>query len=250
MSIPISLQLYTLRESLAKDYAGVIQKVADIGYAGVETAGFDGSTPQAAAKLFADLGLKVSSAHSPLPLGDDQNKVLDTMATIGCKYLVLPFLPAEDFASAERIQFHCDRINQADEIARANGLTLFYHNHWWEYRQQVDGKPAYETMIKYLAPTVKFEIDTYWVQTGGYDVVTLIKELGSRAPLLHIKDGSTDEKDLMVAVGDGVMDWSAIIPASNPEWLVVELDRCATDMLEAVGRSYTYLTSKGFAHGR
>jgi sugar phosphate isomerase/epimerase len=250
VSIPIALQLYTLRESLAKDFAGVIRQVADIGYAGVETAGFNGTTPEAAAKLFAELGLKVSSAHSPLPLGDDQNQVLDTMAAIGCKNLVLAFLPAEDFASADRIKYHCDRVNQADAIARANGLTLHYHNHWWEYRQQVDGKPAYETMLKYVAPTVKFEIDTYWVQTGGHDVVALLKELGSRVSLLHIKDGSTNEKDAMVAVGDGVMDWSAIIPASNPDWLIVELDRCDTDMLEAVKGSYNYLTSKGFAHGR
>jgi len=252
MSVPIGLQLYSLRDSLATDFEGVIRKVAAQGYAGVESANaaFVSTTPKAAAKLFQELGLQVPSAHIALPLGDKKNEVLDTMHTLGSKNLVCAFLPPEEFASEDRIKFHCDELNQADEVARENGMRLFYHNHWWEYRQQINGRPAYKIMLENLAPTVNFEVDTYWVKTGGYDPADIIREYGSRAPLLHIKDGSTNEKESMVAVGEGVMDWSSIIPAAKAEWLIVELDRCETDMLEAVGRSYTYLTSKGYAHGR
>ncbi len=252
MSVPIGVQLYSLRDSLATDFEGVIRKVAAQGYAGVESANaaYVSTTPQSAAKLFQELGLQVPSAHIGLPLGDKKNEVLDTMNLLGCKNLVCAHIPPEEFASEDRIKFHCEELNQADEVARANGMRLFYHNHWWEYRQQVNGRPAYKTMLKYVAPTVNFEVDTYWVQAGGANVIDIIREYGSRAPLLHIKDGSTNEKDSMVAVGDGIMDWSSIIPAAQPEWLIVELDRCDTDMLEAVGRSYTYLTSKGYAHGR
>ena len=64
MTAPIALQLYTVRDALAKDFNGVIQQIADMGYIGVETAGFPGTTPQAAARLFKDLGLTVCSAHS------------------------------------------------------------------------------------------------------------------------------------------------------------------------------------------
>ena len=252
MSVPIGLQLYSLRDSLATDFEGVIRKVAAQGYAGVESANaaFVSTTPKAAAKLFQELGLQVPSAHIALPLGDKKNEVLDTMHTLGSKNLVCAFLPPEEFASEDRIKFHCDELNQADEVARENGMRLFYHNHWWEYRQQINGRPAYKIMLENLAPTVNFEVDTYWVKTGGYDPADIIREYGSRAPLLHIKDGSTNEKESMVAVGEGVMDWSSIIPAAKAVWLIVELDRCETDMLEAVGRSYTYLTSKGYAHGR
>ncbi len=252
MSVPIGLQLYTLRDALAADFEGTIRQVAAQGYVGVESANaaYVSTTPTAAAKLFQELGLQVPSAHSDLPLGAKKNAVLDTMQILGCKDLVCPYIPAEEFASEDRIKFHSDELNQADEIARENGMRLSYHNHWWEYRQQVNGRPAYKIMLENVAPTVNFEVDTYWVKTGGYDPADIIREYGSRAPLLHIKDGSTDEKDPMVAVGDGVMDWASIISAGKPEWLIVELDRCATDMLEAVGRSYTYLTSKGYAHGR
>ncbi len=75
--------------------------------------------------------------------------------------------------------------------------------------------------------------------------MALVKELGPRAPLLHIKDGPAVKNEPMVAVGDGMMDFPSLIQAAgeNTEWLIVELDQCATDMLEAVGKSYRYLAT-------
>src|SRR6185436_3010398 len=119
-----------------------------------------------------------------------------------CKNLVFGF-PPEEFETEAKIKFRCDELNQADEVARENGMKLFYHNHWWEYRQQINGRPAYKIMLENAAPTVNFELDTYWAQTGGANVVDLLHEYGNRASLLHIKDGSTIQTDPMVAVGDG-----------------------------------------------
>jgi sugar phosphate isomerase/epimerase len=87
---------------------------------------------------------------------------------------------------------------------------------------------------------------------GGRDVPAVLRKLGKRAPTLHIKDGPLDRKEPMTAVGGGRMDWAAVIGAAHPStaWLIVELDRCATDMFEAVRASCEYLTSKGFARGR
>jgi sugar phosphate isomerase/epimerase len=254
MALPIGLQLYTLREAMAKDFVGVINKVAEFGYAGVEGAGvvYEHTSPKDAAKLFKDLGLTVFAAHEALPLGDNKNAVLDRMATLESKRLVCPWRPPEQFKSVDSIKAVCDELNSADVVARENGLTLLYHNHWFEY-ETVDGKPANEIMLQYLAPTIQLEVDTYWVKVGGQDPAKVVKDLGSRAPLLHIKDGPADSiEGSMTAVGEGTLDWDAIIGAGqgSTEWLVVELDRCATDMLEAVGKSYTYLTQKGFAHGR
>jgi sugar phosphate isomerase/epimerase len=250
MTAPIALQLYTLRDSLARDFEGVVRKVAELGYEGVETAGFNGTTPQSAANLFHDLGLQVCSAHGALPLGDRQNEVLDLISLLNCRNLVCAYFPAEEFETRDRIKRVCDQLNQADEVARANGLTFFYHNHWWEYRHRIDNRPAYQIMLEHLSPTVRLEIDTYWVKTGGKDPAAILRELGTRASLLHIKDGSTDESQPMVAVGEGIMDWPSVMAESKAEWLIVELDRCATDMMEAVGKSYEYLISKGYARGR
>jgi sugar phosphate isomerase/epimerase len=236
---------------MASDFDGVVRKVAAIGYAGVETAGFNGSTPQKAAALFKSLGLEVSSAHGPLPVGDKKNEVLDTMGALGCKRLVCPWLPPERFQTVDGIKAVCEELNAANEVARANGLTLFYHNHWFEYGI-VDGQRVSQIMLKHLAPTVKLEVDTYWVKVGGADIIQVLQDVGGRAPLLHLKDGPAENKDQpMVAVGDGVMDWSAIARTTQntAEWFIVELDRCATDMLTAVQKSYAYLVGKGFARG-
>jgi len=253
MALPIGLQLYTLRDAMASDFTGLMTKVAQLGYIGVEAAGviYDHVSPQAAAQLFKDLGLTVIAAHEKLPLGDEKNAALDRMATLDCKRLVCPWRPPEQFKAADSIKAVCEELNAADQVARENGLTLLYHNHWFEY-ERVDGKPANQIMLQYLAPTVQLEIDTYWVKVGGQDPAQVVRELGARAPLLHIKDGPADSVEKpMTAVGDGVLDWNAIIGAGqgSAEWLIVELDRCATDMLEAVAKSYTYLTQKGFARG-
>ena len=79
-----------------------------------------------------------------------------------------------------------------------------------------------------------------------------MKELGSRAPLLHIKDGPAVRDEPHVAVGDGVLDFHAIVRAAGDvaEWLIVELDHCATDMLEAVAKSCHYLVNEGLGHGK
>jgi sugar phosphate isomerase/epimerase len=251
MSAPIALQLYSLRELLNAGYAAGIRKVAEIGFAGVETAGFPGTTPQAAAHLLHQLGLSVCSAHSPLPLGDKQAEVLDTMAALSCTRLVCAWKPQELFASLDGIRQVCDELNGANAVACANGLTLSYHNHWAECAL-VDGRRAYEIMLDHLAPDILFEVDTYWAKTAGVDPAALVRQLGGRAPLLHIKDGPCVMDAPMTAVGDGVQDVPGIVAAGTgaTEWLIVELDRCATDMLEAVAKSYRYMVGKGLAHGK
>lgn len=85
---------------------------------------------------------------------------------------------------------------------------------------------------------------------AGHDPAAVVQRLGGRVPLLHIKDGPATVEDFMVAVGQGVLDFHAIVAAaSGAEWLIVELDRCATDMLVAVEQSHRYLVQEGLGHG-
>lgn len=250
MAAPIAIQLYTVRAEAEKGYADVVRKIAEMGYVGVEPAGFPGTTAEAAGKLFQELGLQVPSAHVKLPLGDDKNEVLDTVNAIGAKRMICPYRPPEDYSSLDRIKATCDLLNQAAAVANENGMQFGYHNHWFEY-EKLDGRNINEIMLEYLDPSVIFEVDTYWVKVGGQDPTAVVKALGSRAPLLHIKDGPADYKESdMTAVGQGVMDFKTLIPAAtSAEWLIVELDRCATDMMTAVQESYNYLTGEGLARG-
>lgn len=251
MTAPIGLQLYTVREAMNKDFRATIEKVAETGYIGVETAGFPGITPREAVKLFNSLGLEVCSAHSPMPAGDKKNEVIETMGILGNPPLIVPFQPPEMFESKDNVKKLAEILNSAHDTARENGFRLGYHNHHAEMNL-IDGKPALMVLSQLVHPEIFFEIDTYWVKTGGVDPVDLITELGARAPYLHIKDGPCKRGEPMTAVGDGIMDISSIIQAGEQytKWSIVELDACATDMLEAAIKSYNYMTQKGLAHGR
>ena len=250
MSAPLALQLYTLRDVLTKDFEGTIKQVADMGYLGVETAGVYGSSPASAAKVLAEHGLTVCSAHGPLPLGDKKQEVLDLLGALNCKRLVLPWQSPELFTSMDSIQRVCDSLNEAVAVAQANGFTLGYHNHWFEYGL-VNHQVAADIMLEHLHPAVFWEVDVYWVKTAGQDPAQVVRRFGTRAPLLHIKDGPCQIEAPMTAVGDGVVDIPGVVAASSgsAEWLIVELDRCATDVLEAVRKSYQYMIENRLAHG-
>jgi sugar phosphate isomerase/epimerase len=96
------------------------------------------------------------------------------------------------------------------------------------------------------------EVDIYWAQVGGSDPKDVVAALGSRVGLLHVKDGPADEPPSpMVAVGDGVVDIPGVLAASpTARWHIVELDRCDTDMFDAVERSYEYLVGNDLSRGR
>ncbi|HEX2619701.1 MAG TPA: sugar phosphate isomerase/epimerase [Phototrophicaceae bacterium] len=244
---PIAVQLYTLRDALQNDLPGVLKRLAQIGFIGVEP--YSGMDHTQTAQLCRDLGLTVTSAHLPAPAGENETATLKAAELYGIKRIIVPWQPQEYFKSMDGILHVCKLLNEANKVAHAHGLELGYHNHWGEVAI-VDGRPAYQIMIDNLDADIFFEVDTYWVKTGGLDPVEVVKGLGKRAPLLHIKDGPAVMNEPMVAAGDGTLDIPGIVAAGSADWLVVELDNCATDMMTAVEKSYQYLTSKGLAHGK
>lgn len=250
MSAPIALQLYTLREAAAQNYENTVRRVAEIGYVGVEPAGFPGTTAEAGKKLFDELGLIVCSAHLPIPLGDTLSESLETAEILGVKHIVSG-RGRNDFQSIDDIKKSADLFNQAAANCKERGYTFGIHNHWWEFLE-IDGGLAYKHLLTFLDPTVIFEIDAYWVQTAGVNPAVVISELGRRVPLVHLKDGPCTREDDMQALGEGNTDFDSITSAGaeNVEWWIVELDRCQTDMMEAVVKSYDFLTTRNYARGK
>lgn len=248
---PISVQLYSVRDQAAKDFPGALKRIADMGYVGVEFAGLHGMTPQAVRSLLDQLGLVASSAHGPMPTEQNVAEVIATARTLGYTRHVSGFGPAQ-FATKEEILKAAAITTTAAELLKGSGITLGVHNHWWEFDRKIDGKYPHEIFMKAVPAAVFSELDTYWVTVGGADAAAMVKKLGKRAPLLHIKDGPGNNKDPHTAVGQGVVDWKAVFAAASPavEWAIVELDHCATDMFAAVAESYRYLVANGYARGR
>lgn len=240
----ISVQLYSVREAAGKDYEGTIRKIAAMGYPCVEPAGFPGTTVDEAVKLFKELGLKSLSMHSQLPIGENKNEVIETAQKLGAKYIITS-KGGKDFETRDSIKAVADQLNEAAANIADLGLSIAYHNHDWEMFD-VDGQAGYQILNELIADNVCYELDTYWVKVGKKDPVAVIKELGDKVKLLHIKDGVGYREDplVMKAVGQGVMNFPAILEAADfAEIAAVELDACATDMMTAVKESYDYLSS-------
>jgi sugar phosphate isomerase/epimerase len=251
-SPPISVQLYSFREEAAKDFEGVLRRLGEVGFVGVELAGFYDLTPQQYARVVKESGLVTSSAHLTDLSPDGLNAALDDIQEIGCDIAVCAFLPPESFTNLDDIKASAEALNNANGIARSRGMSLGYHNHWWEFSTTLDGQTAWSALIERLDATVFAELDIYWATLGGADPRQVIADLGDRVWLLHVKDGPCDAPESpMVAVGSGTLDIPAILTSAPAvKWHIVELDRCATDMLTAVTASYRYLVDSGLSQGR
>ena len=247
---PISIQLYTVREAAASDFPGTLRAIADIGYKGVEFAGLHGHDPKEIAKLVSDLGMKCSSSHTGLPTPESVGQIVETQTALGSTKVIGGFGP-NDFKTVDDVKAAAAKFNKAGELLKPYGMTFGFHNHWWEF-DKLEGKYVYDILMA-EGPDFFSELDVYWCAFGKADPVQITSEYKSRLPVLHIKDGMLEEgKHVHTAVGSGLLDMPAIVGAADPnvlEWLIVELDACETDMMEAVRKSYEYLTSSGLGEG-
>ena len=248
--IPISVQLYSLRDESSKDFDAVLKNIADIGYLGVEPFNLYGKKPDRFAQQVRDLGMQVSSSHYPWANHTDVSEVIDVVKAMGLQRAAGGFGP-QDFTTGDSLKRTVEKVNALVERLKQADLQLFLHNHWFEF-VPIDGEIPYHTLQR-ECPDVLFEVDTYWAANfGACDPIEEVARIRHRAPLLHIKDGPLQREKAHVAVGQGAMDIGGIVQAADCnvlEWLIVELDDCDTDMLQAVAESYTYLTENDFAQG-
>jgi sugar phosphate isomerase/epimerase len=248
MPIPISIQLYTVREAIAKDgIQSVLKNIADMGYPNVEGYPIGGVDIHDYKKALDGAGLKQPSMHCGLLDSSKWNQIEDEATLIGYKHIVSS-TPKNEFTTPESIRIISDKFAAAVNHFSPKGYTVSLHNHWWEF----DGPNRGDLLLE-LNPKLHMEFDIYWVKTGGADPAELIQRYARRTKLLHIKDGpANDPQANMVAVGQGSVDIPSAVRAgemAGVEYLVVELDRCGTDMMTAVRESYNYLTQRSLASG-
>lgn len=248
---PVSVQLYSLREASAQDFPGVLKRVAAMGYKGVEPAGFYGLTAREVRQRVNDLGMVVSSSHTPWATGASVQEIVDAAGALGTTLMVGGFGPAE-FADEAAIGRTAAQVTAAREALAKAGVTLLLHNHWWEYERLPDGRLKIEVFAE-RCPAVGFELDIYWAANFGANrAADMVARFAPRCPLLHVKDGLFEREGKMLAVGRGRNDIAGAIRAADPavlQWLVVEADAYEGDMFECIGDSYTFLTRQGLAQG-
>ncbi|WP_353115203.1 TIM barrel protein [Microbacterium sp.] len=254
----LSIQLYSVREALAADLPGTLERLAGAGLRNAEAFGFVGRAAQMRAAADA-AGLAVPSGHAQFltpaedapPLG----RVLDDAAALGITTLIDPMVAPDRWAARDEVEKTAALLNAAADEAAARGIRLGYHNHSQEFHHTIDGVPALELFAGLLDERVVLEVDVFWAAIGRQDVPALLRRLGDRVRLLHAKDGVLGEDpflggdfgglDQRVA-GEGDLDLPAILAAAPAaEFAVIEFDAYDGDLFDAIARSAVALRAEG-----
>jgi sugar phosphate isomerase/epimerase len=242
-----SVQLYSIREAVAADLPGALARLADIGLSHVEPFDLTGNARGLRDALGAS-GLSAPSAHARLGDGADLDRIFEAAATVGVHTVVHPFSPPERWTSEDGVDAVAEDVAAALERVAGYGLRIGYHNHHWELAGMPDGRTALERFAERVGPEVVLEVDTYWAAVGGQDVAALLRRLGDRVRMLHLKDGPINANDAeQLPLGSGAMPVPEILSAASAvEVAVLEFDDYAGDAFEGIAAGYHYLT--GLAH--
>jgi sugar phosphate isomerase/epimerase len=235
--LPIGLQLYSVREMMAKDYEGTLKQIGALGYQEVETAGyFDHSSEQVKSAMSA-AGLKCVSAHYPYAsLNKDFDKIVAFNKEIGVQYIICAFPGIKDPSrlkdqsyrtqitsfTLEDYRWNADQFNKFGEKLKAAGMKFGYHNHTMEFAKQ-DGVVPFDEMVRLTDPAlVTFEMDCGWVIVGGANPVDYLHRYPSRISMLHVKDfkhiekpASTLEPPPAAELGRGTLDYRPVFEAAK-----------------------------------
>jgi sugar phosphate isomerase/epimerase len=224
----IGLQLYTLRDVIAKDVPGVFSQISKAGYDELEMFGlsadntFFGQSVKKIAELLKQNNLTSPSGHyMPEKFlfnngnGDDVKNLCDVANELGNAYLIIPWMSEEKRNSIDKYKALAERLNKTGEICKKANLQLAYHNHDFEFAD-FNGEHGYDVLLnKTDSNLVKMEMDLYWVVRAGYDPIALFNTNPGRFHLWHVKDMNKNDKTQNTEVCNGSLDFKAIFAASK-----------------------------------
>ena len=204
------VQLYTVRDSMAKDVEKTLQAIAGIGYREVEFAGYFTRPAKEIKQMLArfDLVSPSTPVHGET-VQQDKAPFVDLAAEIGHDYVTIAYMQPENRQTADDWKRWVEVANRLGEACRKNGMRAAYHNHDFEF-QTIDGIVPFELLLAETDPgLLDFEVDFYWVREAGLSIRDVLAMAPERMVLSHIKDRHVDGR--MVDVGDGTIDFGAIL---------------------------------------
>lgn len=263
----IGLQLYSVRNDAVEDLKGTLKKVRAMGYECVEfSSRMFGYSPRQVGAWLDETGLESASAHVGFDdLNGDLETIIKTYKTIGCKYLVMPWLNEPRRPGNPEFEQVKKDLSRIAPECKKHDMILLYHNHDFEFLK-IDGEYALDMLYREI-PDMQSQIDTCWAKAAGVDPAEYILKYSGRVPVVHLKDfvGSKGpDKVLYELVGKekrkvdaggkfdyrplgmGRQDVPALICAAakaGTEWLIVEQDQPSLGMtpMECAKKSAEYL---------
>jgi sugar phosphate isomerase/epimerase len=236
---PIGLQLYSVRQDLARDYPGTLKRVAAIGYREVEAAGFYNHSASDVKRMMSDAGLRCISAHYSLAdLLKSTDATIAYAKALGLEYVICSAPWSADPARLEKYpggawqgivhamtledwKWNADQFNQLGCKMQEAGLKFGYHNHTMEFRKE-DGSYGYRMLLEDTDPRcVTLELDCGWAIAAGQDPAKMLLQYPERFSMLHLKDlkpapaGTEPDKRVSTEIGMGIVDFRALFEAAK-----------------------------------
>ncbi|HFF2828442.1 TPA: sugar phosphate isomerase/epimerase family protein [Stenotrophomonas maltophilia] len=228
---PIAVQMYSLRNAGSLDQQ--LKIVHDAGVHAVETVGTQGVSASELKQLLDRYSIKAISSHVALAeLRKDLDGVVAFNRSIGNTTLVVPYLDAKDRPTdAAGWTALGQELGRLSKQVRAKGMRLAYHNHDFEL-VDFNGRTGLELLFAAAGPDLQTELDLAWVARSGHDPAVMLGKFRDRLFAVHAKDnapkGQARDEGGFAAVGQGVLDWNAILPAAaaaGVHWYILEHDQ-------------------------
>jgi len=232
----LGIQLYMIRDDMAKDTAGTLTRLGKMGYSQIESYDGDkgifwGSTNKEFYRIANANGLSIVSSH----YAGDRNGFEKTAAQaseIGMKYLIYPWKgPQKTIDDFKRI---ADEFNGYGAICQKHGLRFGYHPHDYPYKK-VDGQLPIDVLLANTdKELVDFEMDFYYAVTEGLDPENYIKEYRPRFRLCHMRDvlkerlPAGSDVESACDLGQGIMNYPHLLSTAldnGMEYFFVEQSR-------------------------
>lgn len=237
-----------VKAELLEDWRGTLAHAASLGYQELET----GSPPEGVSvrefvTYCKQVGLDIVAGGVKMT-GDPAalRQQLDALAQLHPRYAVCywPWNTGAPF-SLEHCQWSAPVLNQMGTICREYGLGFCWHNHDKEFHAMEQGLP-FDYLMQHTDPDlVACQLDVYWAAKGGVDPVQCLRNYPGRYPILHLKDMTADSEATFACVGDGIVDFPAILKearAQGTRHYILEKDK-ATDGPECLESAIAYLRS-------
>jgi len=243
-SIPVGLELYSVRKELQRDPQATVRVVAKMGYQCVEFYApyFEWSEDETKQmrKLLDDLGIRCFSTHNDhtYMTADNITRAADKNRILGCKYVVMA--SSKPGPGLDGWKTVAEALNSADEQLQKSGLHAGYHNHEPEFTP-VDGGRPMEVIAKNTKPSIMLQLDVGTCLKAGSDPVAWIRANPGRIRSLHLKEWSPDPaKGYSVLFGEGIADWKDIFAAAESvggaEYYLIEQEGSRFSELETADR--------------
>ncbi len=228
---PIAVQMYTLRDAGSLEQQ--LKIVHDAGVHAVETVGTQNASAAELKQLLDRYSIRAVSSHVPLAeLRSNLDGVVTFNRSIGNTTLVVPYLDKKDRPSdAAGWTALGQELGRIAKQVRGKGMRLAYHNHDFELAD-FDGRTGLELLFAAAGPDLQTELDLAWVARAGLDPAVMLAKFRGHVFAVHAKDnapkGQAQDEGGFAAVGQGMLDWNAILPAAaaaGVHWYIIEHDQ-------------------------